>query len=151
MKITYIAETSLTNKSAYTHHVLKMCDSFCKKGDVKLIIPYVEKDLNFKTIKKKFLLKSKKNILIKSILKNKISNFLSRLLFGYKTANYIKNSNSDLIITRSLISSFFLCIFGIKHFLEIHTELKGITKFLLIYLNYINSEFIIKVILITKS
>ena len=31
MKIVYIAETSLTNKSAYTHHVLKMCDAFSKK------------------------------------------------------------------------------------------------------------------------
>ena len=31
MKITYIAETSLTNKSAYTVHVLKMCDALSKK------------------------------------------------------------------------------------------------------------------------
>ena len=71
MKITYIAETSLTNKSAYTHHVLKMCDAFCKKGDVKLIVPFVEKNLNFKSVKRKFLLKSKKNIFLKSILKKK--------------------------------------------------------------------------------
>lgn len=151
MKIAYIAETSLTNKSAYTHHVLKMCDSFSKKGDVKLIIPFVDKKLNFEVIKKKFLLKSKKNFLIKSILKKKINNFLLRILFGYKTANHLKKNNSDLIITRSLISSFFLSIYEIRHFLEIHTELKGITKLLLIYLNYINSEFIIKVILISKS
>ncbi len=151
MKITYIAETSLTNKSAYTHHVLKMCDSLCKKGDVKLIIPFADKNLNLKRIKKNFLLKSKKNIFIKSILKNKISNFLFRILFGYKTANYLKNSNSNLIITRSLISSFFLCFFKIKHFLEIHTELRGITKLLLISLGYINSEFIIRVIFISKT
>ena len=30
MKVVYIAETSLTNKSAYTHHVIKMCDAFQK-------------------------------------------------------------------------------------------------------------------------
>ena len=61
MKITYIAETSLTNRSAYTHHVLKMCDAFSKKGDVELIIPSVKKKLNFRKIKKNFLLKTKKN------------------------------------------------------------------------------------------
>ena len=38
MKIVYIAETSLTNKSAYTHHVLKMCDAFSKKGEVEINI-----------------------------------------------------------------------------------------------------------------
>ena len=27
----YIADTSLTNKSAYTHHVIKMCDAFSQK------------------------------------------------------------------------------------------------------------------------
>ena len=52
MKVFYIAETSLTNKSAYTHHVLKMCDALSKKGNVQLIIPYFNKNLNFKKIKK---------------------------------------------------------------------------------------------------
>ena len=50
MKITYIAEISLTNRSAYTHHVLKMCDAFSKKGKVELIIPFVKGKLNFKKI-----------------------------------------------------------------------------------------------------
>lgn len=151
MKITYIAETSLSNRSAYTHHVLKMCDSLCKKGDVTLIIPFASVNLNFNKIKKDFLLKTKKDILIKSILSTKIKNFLFRLIFGFKSAFYLKNNRSDLVISRSLISSFFLCVFKINHFLEIHTELKGITKFLLINLNYINSKYILKTILISKS
>ena len=107
MKVIYIAETSLTNRSAYTHHVLKMCDAFCKKADVQLIIPYVGNNLNLKKLKKNFLLTAKKNILIKPILYSKISNFLHRILFGYKSATYTKHSNSELIISRSLISSFF--------------------------------------------
>ncbi len=111
MKITYIAETSLTNKSAYTHHVLKMCDAFCKKNDVQLIIPYANNNLSLKKIKKNFLLTAKKNILIKSILNFKVSNFLYRILFGYKAAIYLKNNNSEIIISRSLMSSFFLCFF----------------------------------------
>lgn len=55
MKITYIVETSLTNKSAYTHHALKMCYAFCKKADVQLIIPYVGNNLNLKNLKKIFI------------------------------------------------------------------------------------------------
>ena len=151
MKITYIAEISLTNRSAYTHHVLKMCDAFSKKGKVELIIPFVKGKLNFKNIKKNFLLKTKENFMIRSILKTKIVNFLNRILFGLKVANLLKNNTSEVIISRSLISSFFLCIFRINHFLEIHTELKGLTKFLFIHLNFINSQYLIRIILISKS
>ena len=39
MKITYIAETSLTNKSAYTVHVLKMCDALSVKSNLTLLVP----------------------------------------------------------------------------------------------------------------
>ena len=151
MKITYIAETSLTNRSAYTHHVLKMCDAFSKKGKVELIIPFDQEKFNFQKIKRNFLLKVKKNFTIRSILKINIVNFLIRLLFGLKVANFLKNNASDVIISRSLISSFFLCIFRVNHFLEIHTELKGLTKFLFIHLNFINSQYLIKIILISKS
>ena len=151
MKIIYIAETSLSNKSAYTHHVLKMCDAFCKKADVQLIIPYVDNNLNLKKLKKNFLLTAKKNILVKSILNFKVSNFLYRILFGYKAAIYLKNNNSKIIISRSLISSFFLCFFKINHFLEIHAEFRGLTKFLMIYSNYINSPYILKTIIISRA
>lgn len=151
MKITYIAETSLTNRSAYTHHVLKMCDAFSKKGNVELIIPFEQEKFNFQKIKRNFLLKAKKNFTIKSILKINIVNFFIRLLFGLKVANILKNNTSDVIISRSLISSFFLCVFRVNHFLEIHTELKGLTKFLFIHLNFINSQYLIRIILISKS
>ena len=43
MKIAYIAETSLSNKSAYTLHVLKMCDAFSKQGEIQLILPHIKK------------------------------------------------------------------------------------------------------------
>ena len=151
MKITYIAETSLTNKSAYTHHILKMCDAFSKKGEVELVLPYIKENTKFKNIKKNFLLSVKKKITLKGILRNKIKNFLIRICFGYKSAKYIKNSNSKVILTRSVISSFFLCIFKARHFLEIHNELRGLTKFLMINLNFINSQYITKNILISKT
>ena len=48
-----------------------MCDAFSKKGKVELIIPSIKGNLNFQKIKRNFLLKTKENFLIKSIL-NKI-------------------------------------------------------------------------------
>ena len=45
MKIIYIAETSLTNKSAYSHHVIKMCDAFVQlQNSLTLLIPKVQKN-----------------------------------------------------------------------------------------------------------
>ena len=108
MKITYISETSLTNKSAQSVHVLKMCDAFSKKNEVQLIIPYTNKNLSLKKIKKNFLLTAKKNITVKSILNLRVSNFLYRIIFGYKVANYLKINNSDIIITRSGKSNFII-------------------------------------------
>ena len=152
MRVAYIAETSINNKSAYTHHVIKMCDAFCAKNNkVILIIPSINKKLSFKRIRKKFLLTSKKNFLIKAILNFKVSNFLSRLLFGYKVANYLSKNCPELIITRSFISSIFFTYFKINHFLEIHSEFKGLTRFLMINLNFLNSRYILKIILISKA
>ena len=39
MKVIYIAETSLTNKSAYSHHVIKMCDTFRKLNHDTILHP----------------------------------------------------------------------------------------------------------------
>ena len=58
MKIIYIAETSITNKSAYTHHVMKMCDAFSQLNhDLILLIPNFEKKIHFNKIRKKFFIK----------------------------------------------------------------------------------------------
>jgi len=152
MKVAYIAETSLTNKSAYTQHVIKMCDAFCQNDvDLTLLLPKVEENLSFKKIKKNFLLNSQKPFLIKSILNYKTKNFFLRVLFGLKVSKYVKKEKVDLIITRSLIASVFLSLMKINHFVEIHSELKSLTKFLMLDLNFINSKYISKIILISKS
>tara|TARA_E500000178_G_C16986911_1_gene738748 strand:+ start:9 stop:1103 length:1095 start_codon:yes stop_codon:yes gene_type:complete len=151
MKIAYIAETSLSNKSAYTLHVLKMCDAFSKQGEVQLILPHIKSNFKLNKIKKDFLLTPKKKFTVKGILKYKVKNFLNRIYFGYKSAKYIKKTNSNIVLTRSIIASFFLCIFKVKHFLEIHNELNGLTKFLMINLNFINSYYITNIILISKT
>ena len=53
MKIVYIAETSLTNNSAYTHHVIKMCDAFSQMNqEVVLYIPKLHKNFQYEEIEK---------------------------------------------------------------------------------------------------
>ena len=49
MKVVYIAETSLTNKSAYTQHVIKMCDAFAQLNhDLILYLPKSTKILTLR-------------------------------------------------------------------------------------------------------
>tara|TARA_Y100000591_G_C21817251_1_gene691479 strand:+ start:1220 stop:1615 length:396 start_codon:yes stop_codon:yes gene_type:complete len=130
MKAFYIAETQLNNKSAYSHHVIKMCDAFGQNMiDITLIIPYEKNNINFSKLKKKFLLNSAKHFKIISILNSKIYNFIGRLKFSFKTYRYLKHKKNSLIITRSLYVSVFLSFAKINHFLEIHTEQKSLTKF----------------------
>ena len=51
--IFYIADFSLPNMTAYTIHVLKMCDAFSENQSyVNLLLPFVEKDYDFTKIKK---------------------------------------------------------------------------------------------------
>ena len=53
MKIVYIAETSLTNNSAYTHHVVKMCDAFSQLNqEVVLYVPQLHKNFKYEDIEK---------------------------------------------------------------------------------------------------
>ena len=152
MRISYIAETSLDNRSAYTHHVIKMCDAFALKNcKTTLIIPFTSKNISYKKIKKNFLLTSKNKFLIKKILSFKVSNFLTRILFGFKVANLLSKNTPEIIITRSFISSIFFSFFKINHFLEIHSEFKGLTRFLMINLNFLNSKYILKIILISNA
>ncbi len=152
MKTIYIAETRLNNKSAYTHQVIKMCDAFIRNNSKLILLLPFEKKISYKKLKSDFLLRGKEKFEIKSLLRNKIINFFGRLNFGIKTANYIKQNHSpDIVITRSLISSVFLSIYKINHFIEIHSELKSITKFILINLNFINSRYIKKIIFISKA
>ena len=148
-KFYYIAEFCVPSKNAYSVHVFKMCDNI--KGlnfKLNLIIPTCQ--LNFSKIKKNYNLKNRFNII--SLFKNKISiNFLLRILFGLYAAIIVKKDSPNIVITRSLLSSFFLSIFKKEHYLEIHGNIYGLTNFLFTKLDYINSKYIIKIIFITKS
>ena len=82
MKILYIAETSLTNKSAYSHHVIKMCDAFVKKGhQVSLITSKKNLNLSFQKIKKDFALKGRRSFEVISFTFFNLENLISRIIF----------------------------------------------------------------------
>ena len=129
-----------------------MIDNFLSFMDEAILIfPNLNKNLKFEKIKDYFNLHTKKKIIFKPFFKDyKILNSIGRFLFGFKVADKLRGEK-NLIISRSLITSFFLTLFKVKHFLEIHQELKGLTKFLFINLRFINSKHIIKVIFISKG
>ena len=149
-QLSYVSETRLDNQSAYSVHTLKMVNSFCKNNlKTKLYLPNLNKKINLNRIKKNFNLGSNKNFEIINVNNNNINHFIDRIIFGYKTASLI--NKESVILTRSLITSFFLCIQKKKHILEIHNELKGFTYFIFIFLNFINSPYINKIIFISTS
>ena len=125
----YIAELNLPNTSAYTVHVFQMCNFLSKKKkNVTLLIPFVEKKL-IKKIKKNYGIKYDFEI-ISIFNTHKKMSFFKRIEFGYKCRKIIENSKkTDLILSRSIITAIILAFYNLKTFLEIHTELKGLTKF----------------------
>ena len=75
MKIVYIAETSLTNKSAYSQHVVKMSDAFGQLNhDLILYLPQTKENLSYEHLKDKFLLVSKKKFIIRPLTNFKLTN-----------------------------------------------------------------------------
>ena len=142
-KIVYIADFSLPNQSAYTIHVLKMCDAFVNFNyDVTLIV-FSKKNILFNDIKKKFLLKNRFKI-ISIYNKKKKLNILNRIFYGYKILKIIKlKTNIKIIYSRSILPSLLLAFNGYKNILEIHTEMSGITKIIFNLRNlFINQKYL---------
>tara|TARA_B100001175_G_C19506452_1_gene641152 strand:+ start:527 stop:1600 length:1074 start_codon:yes stop_codon:yes gene_type:complete len=121
--ITYISELCLPSKSGYAHHVLKICDAFSKKFITNLFV--ISNNKSFQRYRKEYSLKNK--FIINSYFKSGKNNFIVRILFSlYVLKNINKNS---LIISRSLISSLILSLFGVKNILELHHPPKGLSSY----------------------
>ncbi len=128
-KIFYIAEVSLNSKSAYLQQVLKMCDAFAMEGHQVILFVINSKNINFSTLKRKYLLKS--IFQIKPIFKDiENMNFVLRLIFSFKIFTKLQIKDIYLIYSRSFISSIVLSILGKKNLLEIHQKTTGPTKYL---------------------
>ena len=121
--VTYISELSLPSNSGYAQHVLKICDTFSKKFDTDLFV--ISNNKSFQKYKKEYSLK--KNFKINSFAQNGKNTFLKRIFFSlYILKNINKNS---IIISRSLISSLMLSLFGVRNILELHHPPKGLSSF----------------------
>ena len=128
-KIFYIAEVSLNSKSAYLQQVLKMCDAFATEGHQVILFVINSKNINFSTLKRKYLLKS--IFQIKPIFEDiENMNLVLRLIFSFKIFTKLQIKDIYLIYSRSFISSIVLSILGKKNLLEIHQKTTGPTKYL---------------------
>ena len=140
----YIADVFLPSRSAYSIHVMKMCNSFAKKKFRVSLFCLNKKNsnlFNYYNCKNKFK--------IIGLNQNK-NNFFTRIIFGFKVLKKIHATNDELILSRSIFSGLLLSLFEKKVILEIHHDLKGFTKFLVFlfhktkYFKSINIIFISK-------
>tara|TARA_A100001234_G_C12624354_1_gene385377 strand:+ start:584 stop:1660 length:1077 start_codon:yes stop_codon:yes gene_type:complete len=143
--ILYIAELNLPNKSAYTQHVLKICDAFASKNKTNLLV--FSNKSNFRNIRNDYILKNTFKII--SLSPTKLNSFFSRIRLAFYTKKISKNYN--LIITRSPLTSFILSIFKINNILELHHELNGFTNIFYKIINFFNLDRNIKFIFLHKN
>ena len=130
LKINYISELNIPNKSAYSIHVMKMCESFSKLGhEVNL---FTMKSENLQKIFKEYDIRYRFNILsVFNRFRN--LNFIVRILFTIKI--FSKNLNKDSIfISRSIIFALFASVLKKNVILELHHEITGLTKFIYFFL-----------------
>lgn len=123
-KIYYVAELNLPSKSAYSIHVMKMCEAFSKLNfDTNLFVINKE-DIN--KINKIYNINYKFKII--SVFNNFILlNFIIRILFSIKIL--LKKTEKDaLFLSRSIIFSLIACLFKKKIILELHHEITGLSK-----------------------
>tara|TARA_B100000029_G_scaffold507027_1_gene590862 strand:+ start:354 stop:1451 length:1098 start_codon:yes stop_codon:yes gene_type:complete len=151
MKICYLSNTAIGSKYASSIQIVKMCEAFSELGnDVILITRQSAKKRNiFETydVKFKYNIKFLKNFKtfplgIKYYLFSLISIFES---FKYKP---------EIYVTRNFFTCFLLILFRKKTILELHHDLNmesRIVRFLVKYLNFLNSNYIKKLVAITNG
>ena len=123
-KIYYVAELNLPSNSAYSIHVMKMCEAFSKLNYDTNLFVINKKDIN--KINKIYNINYKFKII--SIFNNFILlNFIIRILFSIKIL-LKKTEKESMFISRSIIFSLIACLFKKKVVLELHHEITGLSK-----------------------
>jgi glycosyltransferase involved in cell wall biosynthesis len=145
--IYYVAELNLPSKSAYSIHVMKMCEAFSKLGF--RINLFVINSKNTSQIFKSYNLKDKFNI--NSIFNKFIElNFIYRAVFSIKIL--LKNfSQNSIFISRSIIFALIASVFNKKVILELHHEITGISKIFYNILNKLSLTDNLKYIFLNKK
>ena len=122
-EIYYFAEIYLPSTSAYSIHVMKMCDALAKTAlGVNLVVFGKNDKID---IFKYYNCKSKFNIIDTNIKKN---NFFGRICFAFKVILKFKNNKKNFILTRSILAGLLFSFISKKVILEVHHNLRGFTK-----------------------
>ena len=127
----YISEVQFPSSSAYSIHVAKMCDALSKnKFRILLVTPNCTSTI--KDLKKNYNIRG--DINTKSIFNEKVKlNFIFKFIYSIKIIFLLKKINREVsIISRAVIPSIILSLFGYKSILEIHHNISGFTKLLFI-------------------
>jgi|TARA_B100001093_G_C26841557_1_gene1020804 hypothetical protein len=131
--IYYVSELNLPSKSAYSIHVMKMCDGFSELGyKVNL---FTIKTKNSSKIFRNYNLRKKFNIF--SIFNDHINlNFFLRIIFSIKIL-LKKIDKNNLFVSRSIIFAIIASILKKNVVLELHHEITGFTRILYFISKYL--------------
>ena len=146
-KIYYIAELNLPSKSAYSIHVMKMCEAFSKLNyDINLfVINKKKKDQTNKDYNINYKFK------IFSIFNNSILlNFVIRIIFSLKILSK-KTEKEAIFLSRSIVFSLIACLFRKKIILELHHEITGFSKIIYWLLKNLNLIEDLKYIFLSRN
>lgn len=133
LEIYYVSELNIPSKSAYSIHVMKMCESFTRLGFKTNL--FTIKSKNLSKIYNDYNINYKFNII--SVFNDfKKLNFLLRIIFSNKVLSKDYNKRS-LFISRSIIFSLLASIFRKNIILELHHEITGLSKLLYFFLKYL--------------
>jgi len=149
MKICYLANTAIPSSNASAIQIVKTCESFSKlKHNVLLISTRVSNEniFNFYDIKSKFNI-----IRLKRFTKFPLG--LKYYLFSIFSIYESLKFKPEIYVTRNFFTCFLLILLKKKTILELHHDLSDesrIVRFLVKKLNFLNSNYIIKLIAITN-
>ena len=146
-EIYYVSELNIPNKSAYSIHVMKMCEAFAKLGFKTNL--FTIKSKNLSKIYKDYNINYRFNII--SVFNNfKRLNFLLRIIFSSKIL--LRNFNQrSLFISRSIIFALLASTFKKNIILELHHEITGLSKLFYFSLSYLQLIKNLKYIFLHKS
>ncbi len=147
-KIYYIAELNLPSKSAYSIHVMKMCEAFSKLNyDINL---FVIKSKNINQINKRYNINYKFKIF--SIFNDFILlNFVLRIIFSLKILYKKKFEKESIFLSRSIIFSLLACLLKKKIILELHHEITGFSKIMFLIFKNFNLIKDLKYVFLSKN
>lgn len=123
-KVFYIAELNLPNSSAYSVHVMKMCEALIKKKfQVELYV--ISNTQNKEILQKSYNINEFFNI--KAVFKKeKLLNFFIRFYFSIFILLRTNHANS-IFISRSILFGIIASFFKKNIILELHHEITGLS------------------------